>query len=209
MHSQSDFSKRRSSIIREARKSKASSQGYAQKQLACAAAAAAPQALRKEDVQCNSKEVATWESRAGTRDETRDATGVEKASGNSWRTASTADVDTDLREQEVTADALLKNEANTQEMERVKIGSNKICIREDLAKDEMIFSEKSSRAIFEMGNVELIEVKKTSIQCPSCLHHVFEGTFTCMCGKIIRPCITSLRVRLLVCVAKVYDPTKL
>ena len=64
----------------------------------------------------------------------------------------------------------------------MRIGSNNISIRED----RMIFSEESSRA-FEMGNVELSELKKTSIQCPSCLHHVFEGTFTCMCGKIIRP----------------------
>ena len=86
------------------------------------------------------------------------------------------DVGTDLRGQEVTTDALLKNEANSQEFERVKTGSHKICIREDQAKDKMIFSEESSRAIFGMGNVELIELKKTSIQCPSCLHHVFEGT---------------------------------
>ena len=80
------------------------------------------------------------------------------------------DVDTDLRKQEVTTDALLKNEANTQEIESVNIGSNESCIREDLAQDKMIFSEESSRAMFEMGNVELIELKKTSIQCPSCLH---------------------------------------
>ena len=97
------------------------------------------------------------------------------------------DVDTDLRGQEVTADALLKNEANTEEIKRVKIVSNKTCIREDLAKDKMMFSEESSRAVFEMGNVELIELETTSIQCPSCLHHVFEGTFTCMCGKIYDP----------------------
>ena len=83
------------------------------------------------------------------------------------------DVGTYLSEQEVTTDALLKNEANTQEIKRVTKGSNKIHIREELAKDKMIFSEESSRAIFGMGNVELIELKTTSIQCPSCLHHVF------------------------------------
>ena len=88
---------------------------------------------------------------------------------------------TGLSGQEVTTDALLKNEANTQEIERVKIGSNKICIREDLAKDKMTFSEESSRAIFEMGNVELIDLKKTSIQCPSRLHDGFYGTTTCIC----------------------------
>ena len=53
------------------------------------------------------------------------------ATGNSERTASQVDVGTHLSGQEVAADALLKNEANTQEIERVKIGSNKICIRED------------------------------------------------------------------------------
>ena len=41
LHSPSDFSKRRSSIIREARDTKASSQGYAEEQSACAAAATA------------------------------------------------------------------------------------------------------------------------------------------------------------------------
>ena len=51
----------------------------------------------------------------------------------------------------------------------------------------MIFSEESSRAIFEMGNVDLIESKKTSTKCPSCLQHVFEGTTTCTCGKWLRP----------------------
>ena len=51
----------------------------------------------------------------------------------------------------------------------------------------MIFSEESSRAIFERSNAEPIELKKTSIQCPSCLHHVFEGTTTCISGKLLRP----------------------
>ena len=106
------------------------------------------QPIRKEDVKSNSKEGATWENRARSRDGTRDATGVEKVSGNNWRTASKVDVGTDLSGQEVTTDTLLKNEANTQEIERVKIGSNEMCIREDLAKDKMIFSEESSRAMW-------------------------------------------------------------
>ena len=65
----------------------------------------------------------------------------------------------------------------------MKIVSNKICIREDPVEDKTVFSEESSRAIFELGNVELIELKKSTIQCPSCLHHVFEGTLVCKCGK--------------------------
>ena len=141
----------------------------------------------KEGVNSISKEVATWESRTLVRDDTKHATEVEQASRKLVRTASKVDVGIHLSEQKVVTNALLKNEANTQEIERVKIGSNKICIREDLAKDKMVFSEESSRAIFEMGDVELIGLKKSSIQCPSCLHHVFEGTYICMCGKLIRP----------------------
>ena len=54
------------------------------------------------------------ESQSGTRDGTRDVRGVEIASGNNWQTASEVDVDTDLRVQEVAPDALLQDEANTQ-----------------------------------------------------------------------------------------------
>ena len=86
------------------------------------------------------------------------------------------DVNT-LGDKEVSTHALLKNEAvkeeitktNTAAIERIKIGSNKMCIREDLAKEKMTFSQESSQAIFEMGNVELIELKTSRIQCPSCL----------------------------------------
>ena len=67
----------------------------------------------------DTKEVATWESRARTRDETRHVTGVEKAYGHSRRTASKVDVATDLSGQEVITDALWKNEA--QEIERVNL----------------------------------------------------------------------------------------
>ena len=75
----------------------------------------------------------------------------------------------DLRVQGVPHGAILQDEANTHEINRVKTGSNKISIRNDSAKNKIIFSEESSRAFFEMGNVELIELKKTSetIQCPS------------------------------------------
>ena len=75
------------------------------------------------------------------------------------------DVDTHLGDKEVSTNALLENEAvkeeltdtNTKSIEKFKIGSNKICIREDLAKMKMMFSQESSQAIFEMGDVELIE----------------------------------------------------
>ena len=73
------------------------------------------------------------------------------AAGNRVRTVSKVHVGTHLSEQEVITDAF-SNDANTQEIERVKSGSNKICFREDQAKEMMVFSEESSRAVFEMGN---------------------------------------------------------
>ena len=59
--------------------------------------------------------------------------------------------------------------------------------RQDQAKEKMVFSQETSHANFEMGNVELIELKTYRIQCPSCLHFVFKGTILCACGKHIRP----------------------
>ena len=68
-----------------------------------------------------------------------------------------------------------------------KIGLNKIRIREDLAKEKIVFNQESSQAIFEMGNVELIGLKTSRIQCPSYLQYVFEETILCACSKHIRP----------------------
>ena len=51
----------------------------------------------KEGVNSISKEIATWEIRAGMRDETRAATEVELATGNSKRAVSEVDVGTDLQ----------------------------------------------------------------------------------------------------------------
>ena len=80
----------------------------------------------------------------------------------------------------------VKEEANTEVMERIKSGSNKFCIRNDLAKKNMTFSQESCQAIIVMGNVESIKLKKSRVQCPSCLHFVFEGTILCSCGTHIR-----------------------
>ena len=91
-----------------------------------------------------------------------------------------------------------KMKQNNQHVNKVKAGSNKISIRNDLAKDGMIFSEESRRAICEMGHVELIELKQTSetTPCPSCLKHVFEGMTMCQCGKLLRPNKSTLdRIR--------------
>ena len=97
------------------------------------------------------------------RDDTKHATEVEQASRKLVRATFEMDAGTHLSEKEVVKDAFSNNEANTQDIERVKVGSNKICIREDLAKEKMVFSRETSRAIFEIGNVELIESKKSSI----------------------------------------------
>ena len=97
------------------------------------------------------------------RDDTKHATKVEIASAKPVRATSEVDVGTHLSEQEVITDAFSNNEANTQDIERLKICSNKICIREDLAEEKMVFTRESSRDTLEMGNVELIELKKSSI----------------------------------------------
>ena len=58
------------------------------------------------------------------------------------------DIGTRLSEQGVITCVFSNDEVNTQEIERVKIGWNKICIREDLAKVKIVFSKESSCAIF-------------------------------------------------------------
>ena len=78
----------------------------------------------KEGVNSILKEIATWESNAGVRDGWKNATEVDLAAGNSMRTDSKLDVGTHVRER-----ALSNDEANVQEIERVKNGSNKICFR--------------------------------------------------------------------------------
>ena len=101
--------------------------------------------------------------------------------------------DFDLRIQGVSQVAILQDETkmreNNEQVNKVKAGSNKISVRNDLAKDGMIFREESSRAVHGMGNVELIELKQTSetTQCPSCLKHVFKGMTMCQCDKLLDP----------------------
>ena len=86
----------------------------------------------------------------------------------------------DLRVEEVSQDAFSQDDEKMDEINeklgKLKIGSGTTFIRNDVSKGEMIFSEESSRAICEMGNMELIDLRQTSatIQCPSCLKHVPE-----------------------------------
>ena len=78
------------------------------------------------------------------------ATEVEIASRKLVRYVSKVDVGTHLSEQEVITDAFSNNEANTQEIERVKIGSNKFCICEYSAEEMMVSGKESSRAVWAM-----------------------------------------------------------
>ena len=68
-----------------------------------------------------------------------------------------------------------------------EMGSRTKSIRNDLSKGNLIFSEESSRAIYEMGNMELLTHTSATIQCPSCLKHVPEGLNMCQCGVWLRP----------------------
>ena len=81
---------------------------------------------------------------------------AERASRKLVLATSEAEADTHFTGKEAFTDT------NGKEIERIKICSNKMCIREELAKKKMVFSTESSHAIFEVGTVELIEMKKSS-----------------------------------------------
>ena len=127
---------------------------------------------------------------AGAQDGSKLSSEVRTSSGKLGQIASDMETDTVLKKEDITDMVsqieAAKEEANTEMMERIKIGLNKICIRNDLAKKNMMFSQESCQAIIAMGNVELIGLKKSRVQRPSCLHNVFEGTIMCSCGKHIR-----------------------
>ena len=120
---------------------------------------------------------------AGAQDGSEHSTEVRTSSGKLEQIA--FDMETDAADM-VSQFEAVKEEMNTEVMDRIEMCSNKNCIRNDLAKKNMTFSQESCQAIIEMGNVELIELKKSRVQCPLCLHHVFEGTIICSCGKQIR-----------------------
>ena len=88
------------------------------------------------------------------------------------QTSSNMVVDTQVNTQAFSKDETVKEEfteTKTEEIERIELGSNKICIRDDLVKNTMMFSEESSQAIFDMGNAESIELKKSSfVVIPGC-----------------------------------------
>ena len=126
-----------------------------------------------QDVPSLWKQRATWRSKADVQDESKHITEADQVLGNRMQSISKMDVDTHLGDKEVSTDAFSKIEVvkeeltdtNTKAIERIKIGSDKICFREDLTKEKMVFSKESSRATFEMGNVEPIESKTSMTQC--------------------------------------------
>ena len=117
-----------------------STQGHVEEQLANTAAATTAAAAAWE-------QRATWESRTRVRDDTKHAMEVERASRKLVLATSEAEADAHL-----TGRKTLTN-TDTKEIERIKIGSNKICIREDLAKEKRVFSKETSHAISAMGSV--------------------------------------------------------
>ena len=63
-------------------------------------------------------------------------------------------------------------------LEKLKIGSCTKSKRDDLKQEgSMIFCEESSRVLYEMGNMELFELKHISvtISCRSCLRYAARG----------------------------------
>ena len=115
--------------------------------------------ISSTDVPSVWKQETKREDQDGAQDVTDHSTEADLAPGNGRHTTSNVDVDTHLGKKEVSTNALLESEAvkediadtNTKAIERIKIGSNKFCIREDLAKENMMFSQESSQAIFEIG----------------------------------------------------------
>ena len=99
----------------------------------------------------------------------------------------------DLRVEGVSQDAILQDEEKmnetNEELEKLRIGSCTKSIRDDSSNGTMIFSDETRRAIYEMSNMELIELKQTSatVQCSSCLKRVLEGVNMCQCGVWLRP----------------------
>ena len=77
----------------------------------------------------------------------------------------------------------------SEKLEKLKSESCSQSIRDGLKKEEIIFSEESCRMIFEMGNLELFELRQTTdaVQCHSCLKYVPRGLKFCECGVCLRP----------------------
>ena len=98
------------------------------------------------------------ENWTGAQDGSKFSTEVTTSSGKLGQIASDMETDTVLKKEDITDMVsqvdLVKDEANTEVSERINIGSNKNCIRSDLTKKNMMFSQESCQAIIEICNVE-------------------------------------------------------
>ena len=143
------------------------------------------------DVPSLVKTMAVKEHWSGAQDSSELSTGVRTCSGKLGQIASDTEIDTVLKRKMSTT---WSHRLNLWMKRRIpkwwkesKLVRTKICVRNDLAKKNMMFSQESCQATVEMGNVELIELKKSRVQCPIvCTHYAFEGTIICSCGKHIR-----------------------
>ena len=91
-----------------------------------------------------------------------------------------------------------KTKEINKKLEKLRIGSCTNSLRNDLKKKKkkgvLIFSEESRCVIYDMVNLELIELRQTSatMQCLSCLKHVPEGLNMCQCGVWLRPNLDTM-----------------
>ena len=95
-------------------------------------------------------------------------------------------IDPDMETDIVLKKEDLTDETNTEVINKIRMDSNKVCIRNDLAKMNVIFSEESCQTVIDMRNAEFIALTNFRIQCTSCLHCTFEGTTVMLRGKHIK-----------------------
>ena len=110
----------------------------------------------------------------GVQDGSKHSTDVTTSPGKLGQTASNMETETVFQKEDITdtisKTEIVKKETNTEAIDENKMVPNKICIRNDLAKENMMFSPESRQAIMDMRSVESIELKKSRVQCPSCPH---------------------------------------
>ena len=143
-----------------------------------------------------------------------------KQEADSSRTEITTSVfnEIDLHVDGIPQEAILNDEIQMKDiketLQKLQIGSQMQSMRHDLNKEDMIFCKESSKAIYEMGNVELIELSQTTstVQCRPCWKHIPEGVLQCLCGnwlkteehtvnqiklrfaELVRPCYRVLKI---------------
>ena len=147
------------------------------------------------------KQRATWERKAEVQDDSKHIAEADQVPGNQEQRTSQISVDTGLSNQEVSTNALVKNEAvkkeltdtNTKALKESKWVQIKFCIRGDLVKEKMVFSQESSQAFFEMGNVELIDLTTSMTNAHYANTTFSKGQFFADAGKHIRPDLDMMR----------------